>query len=169
MKRFVFLVLSICMIFSASLSGFANSANYIDNSSRIEMVFSSEAERDAFVHSDQYDPSARYLFVIESSESVTTRAVCYFCGKNTMGIATMEEDYGAAGITCPYDPLCPDSMEKYRVFKAERCAACGNYVEINFIRWRYVVNCTITGGQFDVIPGATMEQGYDAHECLPGW
>ena len=96
MKRVVFSVLSICMIFSTSLSGFANSANYIDNSSRIEMVFSSEAERDAFVHSDQYDPSARYLFVIESSESVTTRAVCYFCGKNTMGIATMEEDYGAA-------------------------------------------------------------------------
>lgn len=119
--------------------------------------------------SDSGKLSKKRMFFKENPN--TTRTICYMCGNPGLGLGVVKQEWDTRIINCPAVSTLGwgDVLVEYRHYNAEKCTYCGHNVLLDFIRTTWEVTCNAeggSGGTWEIIPGATVSQGYDPHQCI---
>lgn len=166
MKRIVSLLLAVVLCFTLGISAVASDKSNTNDSKCI--VISNQDEMLDFLNSKDYHPGEKYSFFQPSS--VPTRAICYNCGRPGLQLGTYDEEWSSKRVPCPVEmwPTGKDGMTWYKVWDVEKCVNCGMNNKIKQTGNKYTVTCGVDalGRTYICVPGATLEQGYDAHECM---
>lgn len=111
------------------------------------------------------NPNYKYTFIIQSPQA--PRAVCYMCGRSTMGVVKIKDQGTTYTVGCPWNQLQPDVFITWFNYEAERCTACGYQSS----PWRVVDTYTAEHGRdvYEVRVEWTREGGYDLHNVYDYW
>lgn len=112
-----------------------------------------------------------YENILFKVKTIQTRgsATCYNCGNPGLGLNTYVFLKSAGSPLCTYYPGCVDKMDEWREYVYESCTYCSLENVANARRW-WIVICGLDpmsgGTSWNVVVGASMDDGYDSHQCL---
>ena len=141
----------------------------VPNKPQIIVEVSSEEEMMNYSRNSEY----RYKFII--AEPIVSRAVCYMCGRATMGTATVkEEEWAVVARSCPLNQWgVLDHFITDNNYRIERCTACGYEAIIQQLGYTYRAICRNTDipdeMEWEVREGWYMSDGYDIHQVYDYW
>lgn len=165
------ILLSLIFIFSLTPTAFAhNEAVLIDHTclAKETLVFSSEEEKLDYLKSGKLSADTNYTFIVKSS--ITPRySICGNCGDSGLNRYTEEREYAMYTTLCPetLNALNLDYVHKKAIYQIEDCYICEYHAETNLGRYNWYAQCNEPAGVYEqIIPGATMSQGYSAHQCI---
>lgn len=167
MKKFLAVLLATTLCLALNINSYAyGNTDFNDETSNSvqEIIISSEDEILDFLNSENYMSGIRYSFYMENP--ISTRAICYMCGKPGLGLGSVTEDWSITLIPCPANEWESDRLNEFRIFQVERCTTCGHELKIKQTGTKWAVECESEDRWYDIIPGATMEDGYDPHQCI---
>lgn len=119
------------------------------------------------------NPNYRYTFTI--TRPSLTRAVCYMCGKSTMGTVTNIVQASGKAIACPTDGHNGnDIFSSWNHYMYERCTSCGYKGSTWLSQTTYTATCLNgdtppNGGDWVVRYEYTQSTGYNLHQSLRWW
>ncbi|MBQ2752887.1 MAG: hypothetical protein IJF29_02075 [Firmicutes bacterium] len=121
------------------------------------------------------NPDYKYTFVINEIEPLNTRAVCYMCGRSSLGTASYLEETNTRLRACPSNAyFANDVFMEWTTFRYELCSACGYESEPWESGISYTAQCKndntpADGGDWIVKYEYTQSAGYDLHQSLRWW
>lgn len=185
MKRAVGIFLSIIMVMSFSGVAFAHDVRsdvctHSDFCTHqvVDEGFEYEKEVVVEVRSEEEmlryprNLNYRYTFIIPIPQA--TRAVCYMCGRSTMGLANVREEWSRVAKSCPMNQWGDlDHFMTDKNYQVERCTACGYRVKVKDYANTYRSLCRNSGMyddiEYEVRPEWYMSNGHDIHEVYVYW
>lgn len=180
MKKIVSCIIFLSMIFSlaCTVSAAELHASHDDYSTKIwekEIIVEVTCEEDTYTY--PMNPNYRYTFIWVSPSK--TRAVCWSCGRSTMGISNVKRQYDSDGKPCPIAPagLYSDIFNEWHTYTCEKCTSCGaqgEYLNSSNPVVSYTARCynddnPSENGEWEVKAEYTMANGYNPHQCLSWW
>lgn len=167
-KRFLSLLLSLCMSFTFSAPVFAM------ESESVEIAVNDEQDILEFIFSDEFDPSLVYSFVYPDSP-ISARILCPECGYNTLVGKTVERydlcHPSSQGMTvqCPDFPTAPDAFYVMLVYAYTYCNTCGYKGAEGFYESKYYIFCTLTEESYVATNFKTDNRLGCTHEWKDTW
>ncbi|MEW8994172.1 hypothetical protein [Clostridium sp.] len=141
-------------------------AEYVSKSEfKKEVVIEVASEEEALSY--PRDPNYKYTFIIQSS--IASRAVCYICGRPSLGLATTKEQGDKKVRQCPINGWGSDHMDIWCNYEVERCTSCGFSTKIKRLADTYTATCFNGAGEYEVRKGWNMTNGYDIHQSYDYW
>ena len=179
------ILLSICfLILFNPAQSFAcdNELGYCENTAHFDLPQGHSRNPDrkvVFINSQNdflaypKDPDTLYRFVI--NENLSTRAICYRCGRPNLGTVTIKEQYSARLKQCPLVPGGHDDVfSTWHSNTYERCTSCGYQSEPYNFTVSWTAQCLNGdnpwyGGEWIVKYEYTQSAGYNLHQSLRYW
>lgn len=169
-KKFLSLLLALCMSFVLCVPAFALETEWV------EIKVNSEQDILDFFSSDEFDSHAAYRFVYPDSP-IVTRALCPKCGYNTLVGKTVEKYDECHPRSQGQSVHCLDSivaMDFFRVmlvYAYQYCNTCGYKSSDTFVESKFYIDCTAQETSFVATDYKTAhpEASRDWHEWKTSW